>query len=124
MNIRIIDDNHSFLETTSIILETNGYQTFLASSGSEAIHLLQKQSLDIALIDVNLPDYEGFDLLQDLKIIDPQIGTVIITGYSSLDVAINSINICADGYLSKPIDVEELLDVLKKISITRNNLQL
>lgn len=124
MNILIIDDNPSFLESTSQILEQNGYTPFSVLSGSDAIKILQKQSLDIALIDVNLPDYEGFDLLQDLKIIDPQLGTVIITGYSSLDVAISSINIGADGYLSKPIDVEELLDVLKKIGISRNNLQL
>lgn len=124
MNILIIDDNPAFLETTSEILKQNGYEPFCVHTGYDAIHLIQKQSLDIALVDVNLPDYEGFDLLQDLRIIDPQLGTIIITGYSSLDVAINSINIGADGYLSKPIDVEELLDVLKKVSITRKNLQL
>lgn len=121
MNILVIDDEESFVETTKDILEESEYTVFCAYTGSEAIRVIKNQSIDVALVDINLPDYEGIALIQDMKIIDPLLGTIIVTGYSSMDIAINSINVGADGYLSKPVDIKELLGIVKRLGVEITN---
>lgn len=111
--ILIVDDDSDLQEILSEILNQEGYQTQIAKTGKEAIEKCHKMPFDIALIDIKLPDMDGTKLLDMMK----QFQTVIkimITGYPSLENAVQSLNLGADGYLVKPIKPQNLLNQIKE----------
>jgi DNA-binding response OmpR family regulator len=112
--ILIVDDEINLRETLQDILRREGYTAATAQTGKEAIELCQKETFDVVLIDVKLPDMEGTSLLETLKKIDPNLLQIIITGYPSLENAVQSINSGADGYLVKPFKPQKLLDQIKE----------
>ncbi len=122
MRVLIIDDNEGFTETTADILEEQGCEVFTALSGEAALKIVKNEPVDIALVDINLPDYSGTDLLLDMKIIQHDLMGIIITGYSSLEVAVESLNIGADSYLTKPIDVDVLRQSIEKAMLKKDTL--
>lgn len=111
--ILIVDDDTALLKAMSEILSQEGYITKMAQSGKEGIEKCQKEFFDFGLIDVKLPDIEGTKLLEILKNINPKMVKIIITGYPSLESAVNSLNFGAEGYLIKPFNPAELINLIK-----------
>ena len=91
------------------ILEEEGYTVDLARNGTEAIAKTQKTAYNIALIDIRLPDMEGVMLLTKMKDTVPKMRKIMITGYPSVQNAIEAVNRKADAYLIKPVDLDKLL---------------
>ena len=91
------------------ILEEEGYTVDLARNGTEAIAKTQKTAYNIALIDIRLPDIEGVMLLTKMKDTVPKMRKIMITGYPSVQNAIEAVNRKADAYLIKPVDLDKLL---------------
>ncbi len=112
--ILVVDDDASIRETLNEILTQEGYKTKTAQTGKEAIEACQKESFDVALIDIKLPDIEGTSLLDVLKKIDPTLTKIIITGYPSLENAVQSLNSGAAGYIVKPFKTLRLLEQIKE----------
>ncbi|MBD3206686.1 PAS domain S-box protein [Candidatus Bathyarchaeota archaeon] len=75
-----------------------------AFSGKEALRLLEEKDFDLALIDIRLPDISGIELLSKIKKKFPYVGCIIVTGFPSEESAIDSLNLDAEGYLTKPLD--------------------
>ena len=113
-SILIVDDNEGILETLSAILEEKGYDTDTAKNGREAIEKSKKNVYDLALLDIKLPDMEGTELLTKMKETKPKMVKVMITGYASLENAVEALNLGADGYITKPVDLENLLRVINE----------
>ncbi len=113
VKILIVDDDTALLKATSEILTKEGYITKEAQTGKEAIEKCQKEFFDFGLIDLKLPDIEGTKLLEILKNINPKMIKIIITGYPSLESAVNSLNFGAEEYLIKPFNPAELIDLIK-----------
>jgi sugar-specific transcriptional regulator TrmB/CheY-like chemotaxis protein len=112
--ILLVDDDDSILESLNEILTQEGYETKSAQTGKEAIEACQKDSFDVALIDIKLPDMVGTALLAILKKFNPMLGIIIVTGYPSLETAIESLNSGADGYIVKPFKPFKLLEQIKE----------
>jgi len=111
--ILIIDDEESIRKPVAAVLEAKGYLVDTAESGQEAIEKSKTRAYNLALIDIRLPDMEGTDLLTAIKN-TPDMIRIIVTGYPSLQNAIEAVNRGADGYVVKPFAVEVLLDLVNK----------
>lgn len=110
--ILVVDDDKAILMGFRAILEMAGYKTSAARNGKEAIDLAYEHFFHLALIDIKLPDMEGTELLKEFRNIAPEMKKVIITGYATLENAIESLNLDADGYLVKPVMPGRLLEVV------------
>lgn len=113
-SILIVDDDPQVRRVLSSILLEEGYLTETVESGKQAIRLSEKAYLDLALIDIELPDMKGTELLLRLKERQPKMVRIIITGFPSLENAMKAVNEGANGYVLKPVNVEELLKMIRK----------
>ncbi|MGD8565305.1 MAG: response regulator [Candidatus Bathyarchaeota archaeon] len=105
----IVDDDENIRKVLTAILEEEGYNVESASTGKKAIAKAQGTFYNLALIDIRLPDMEGIELLTGLPETTPRIRKLIITGYPTLQNAINAVNKGADAYIIKPFDVKKVL---------------
>ena len=112
--ILVIDDDESVRKVLSTALEMKGYVVDTAQKGEEAAEKTREQSYDLALIDIRLPDMEGTKLLAAMKETTPRMMKIIVTGYPSLQNAIEAVNKGADGYVVKPLDMEKLLKTIEE----------
>lgn len=90
-------------------LENKGYVVDVAENGKEAIEKSKTAFYNLALIDIRLPDMEGTELLTALKEITPEMIKIILTGYPTLQNAVEAVNRGANGYFMKPANMDELL---------------
>ena len=100
--ILIVDDDESICKTLSAILESEGYETTTATTAKEAIEKTKTQFFNVALLDIKLPDMEGTKLLARLQETTPETIKIMITGYPSVQNAVESLNHGANSYTMKP----------------------
>jgi len=112
--ILIIDDDQDFAASLKLILESENYQPLLAHSEEEALESIGKNVVDLALIDIRLGQDNGIDLLVKLKKIQPDILCVMITGFGTMETAIQALKYGAYDYLRKPINPGELIASLNR----------
>jgi len=111
--ILVVDDDENIRNTLKPVLEDEGYVVDLAKDGYEAIAMTEQALYNIALIDIRLPDMEGVELLTRMRDTVPKMRKIMITGYPSVQNAIEAVNRKADAYLVKPVDVEKLLKTIR-----------
>jgi len=111
--ILVIDDDEGIRRTLAAILEEEGYLVETVESGKEAIARTNKSFYNVALIDIRLLDMEGTELLTKIKPTVPRMRKIIITGYPTVQNAIEAVNRNADAYLLKPFDIGKVLFVIK-----------
>jgi DNA-binding NtrC family response regulator len=121
INTLIVDDDQEVRNTLASILENESYLVETAENGKKAIRLCEKTPFDVALIDIELPDIKGTELLRILKEKQPKMVRIIITGHPTVENAAKSVNEKADGYVMKPFDVPELLGMIKKLFEEKTN---
>jgi DNA-binding response OmpR family regulator len=92
-----------------LTLQAQGYQVTEAADGQTALGLIETQYFDLALIDLRLTDLDGLDIVRHLRQVAPKTGVIILTGYATLDSAIEALRQGAHDYLTKPFDTTELL---------------
>lgn len=109
IGILMIDDDPNLRKTLSDILRAKGYETHTAKDGAEGLALLKQHAVNLALIDLRLPDISGIEVLGRVKADYPSMEAIILTGNATLDSAIEATNRGAFSYLQKPYDVDQLL---------------
>ncbi|MGA2915243.1 MAG: sigma-54 dependent transcriptional regulator [Sedimentisphaerales bacterium] len=107
-SILIVDDDRIILDSLCEFLKLEGYNTVGAESYKQAAKHIQRQNFSLVITDVNLPDGSGFELLNFLKKNHPQTVVIIITGYGTIESAVEAIKMGAYDYLTKPIVDDEL----------------
>ncbi|MGA2884528.1 MAG: response regulator [Halobacteriota archaeon] len=112
LTILVVDDDREILTGFMHILSEHGYNVETAETGHEAIEKCKSGSHELALLDINLPDMDGTQLLEQLREIDPKMRTIMVTGDASLDGALRSLILQANAYVLKPVDPDELLKVV------------
>jgi len=112
--ILVVDDDESIRKILSTILEEEGYVVDTAENGKEGIDKTTEKFYNLALIDVRLPDIEGVVLLAKLKETVPRMRKIIITGFPSIQNAIQAVNNNADGYVLKPFEIDKILEIIKQ----------
>ena len=99
--ILIIDDEAFIRENIERILGDDGYRVLGAASGAEARDLMAQHDIDLALLDLNLGTEQGSDVLRSLKELDPELLVIIITGYGSVESAVESLRQGAYHYIDR-----------------------
>jgi DNA-binding NtrC family response regulator len=113
IRILIIDDDENIRKVLTTILEDEGYDIESVDTAKKAIERTRRKFYNLALIDIRLPDMEGIELLTKMKNTTPKIRKIIITGYPTLQNAVEAVNRGADAYIMKPFDMEKVLEEIK-----------
>lgn len=114
VRILVVDDDPGFRQVVEAILRKNHYQVTTVGTAAEAITLARARFYHVAILDISLPDTAGTEVLTELLEIHPDLIAIMLTGYSSLQSAIQSLNRGAFAYLEKPLEPERLLSVINQ----------
>ena len=112
--ILVVDDDRSVRKVLTAILEDEGYRVESVSTAKKAIERTRRKVYNLALIDIRLPDMEGIELLTKMKDTTPKMRKRIITGYPTLQNAVEAVNRGADAYILKPFDMENVLKTIEE----------
>jgi DNA-binding NtrC family response regulator len=127
-SILIIDDEQEIRESLEQLLRLEGYQADSASTADEGLKRIEGGVFDLVLLDINLPDHNGLDLLKSIKRDSPEVGVIMITAYDSSQMAFQASKEGAESYVTKPWDNDKLLlevrNLLDKSRLQAENLQL
>ncbi|HEY0787189.1 MAG TPA: sigma-54 dependent transcriptional regulator, partial [Thermoanaerobaculia bacterium] len=114
MKILIIDDEEVLREVLETVLRREGFDVLTAASGEEGLSFLDREEIDLIILDMMLPGMSGAEALRVIKETDPDIPVVIITAYSSIDGAIDAMKRGAFHYIPKPFKNEEVVLTVTK----------
>lgn len=111
--ILVVDDEVSIRELCTELLEDEGYSVTQAVDGEDALRKMDLELFDLFLLDMAMPKMNGYELMHEIKLKQPLAVVVILTGFSSVEGAVEATQAGAFQYLSKPINADELFDVVK-----------
>jgi len=113
-SVLIVDDDRTILESLKEIFLMKGFEVETAETGREAIEKSKRRFFNLMLLDIKLPDMEGTKLLQEVEDTVPKMVKIMVTGYPTLENAVEALNLGADAYLMKPIDPQKMLQVVEE----------
>ena len=121
IKILIVDDEEGVRISLKKVLQRDGYEIFLAENGMEAIDFVRNHinEIDAVISDFKMPGLDGLETLTEIGKINPEIIRIILTGYATLDRAIDSVNSDIDGFLTKPFDNNEIRLKIKEFHIKK-----
>ena len=111
--ILVIDDEESIRTTFSLILGDEGYIVDTAENGKDALEKASSNFYNVIVSDIRLPDIEGVKLLSLIKETTPKTRKLIMTGYPTVQNAVESVNTGVDAYLLKPLEMDDVLKQIK-----------
>ncbi len=114
MRILIVDDEEVLRDVLDAVLRREGYDTVMASSGEQALSLLDTETIDLVIADVMLPGISGLDAMRSIRISNPEIPVIVITAFSSIDGAIQAMKHGAFHYIAKPFKNDEVVLTVRK----------
>lgn len=110
----VVDDDEGVRAIVEEALRQSGYETVVAGSGREATELLREHEVTAAVVDLVLPDSSGLEVLKEVRASNPEAVMIVMTGYASLDSAMEAVKLGAYDYLRKPFSMTALLNVLER----------
>ena len=113
--ILVVDDESSHRMMLKAHLNEEGFEVIEASDGKEAVDLVSLHFYDLILMDIRMSVMDGMEALQQIKKISPVIPVIMMTAFGSIDSAVEALKAGADDYLTKPLDMDELLLKVKKV---------
>ncbi|HKP59577.1 MAG TPA: response regulator [Polyangiales bacterium] len=124
----VVDDDDGSRRTLTLVLENKGFDVRAADSATQALRLMDAGCADLALVDVRLPDGLGTEVIPLLQRFAPDLVVIMMTAYANVDDAITAMNNGASGYLTKPLNLDEVIAVvresLSKQRLARENTRL
>ena len=116
--ILIVDDEPDTLELVKLVLESAGFITQLAASGKDALRQFPDAKPDLVLLDIMMPDLDGWDVFRKMKEMDPDIRIAILTAKAqNIDKLLGLYVLKADDYITKPFGKNELIDKVRKLTL-------
>jgi two-component system response regulator AtoC len=106
--ILIIDDDSSIRETIDLYLTEEGHDVYTAINGTDGLNKFVETSPDVVILDIRLPDIDGFTVLEDLQEEDEDVKVIMITAHHDMDTTINAMKAGAFDYIRKPLNIDEL----------------
>ncbi len=126
--ILVIDDEINIIKTLSSILQDEEHIVYSGRTGEEAMELLKTNDVDLAILDVWLPDVDGIDLLERIKNLNREIAVIMISGHGSIDIAVKSTRLGAYDFIQKPLAMERVItsvnNALEHMRLKRENIKL
>jgi DNA-binding NtrC family response regulator len=111
--VLIADDEERFRNTMCKLLTLKGLTACAVGSGPEAIDEIKRNSYDVLILDVRMPEMNGVQVLAEVKKIDPELAVIIMTGYASVDTAKDIMSLGAYDYMLKPYSTDELMEKIE-----------
>jgi len=118
--ILVVDDEDIIRESLSFILKKEKYEVEEATNGKIAFEMLKESSYDLVITDLEMPEMKGIELLDELRKMNLQTNTIVITAYGSMETAIAALRSGASDYILKPVEFDELLIKVKKLFEVRD----
>jgi DNA-binding NtrC family response regulator len=115
LNLLIVDDERAIRDGCREIAQTIGFSTFIADNAEHAYHVLETTGVDVALVDLRLPGTGGLEVLREIKRRRPETVVVVITGYATVQSAVQAMKNGAYDYVTKPFNLEELRLLLERV---------
>lgn len=115
VKILIVEDNNKLRKLIDVYLTHNGYKTYNATDGLEALDVINNNMIDLVICDIMMPNMDGFELVEELREIYTNLPILIVTAKESKEDKILGFKLGIDDYMVKPIDLEELLMRVKAL---------
>jgi signal transduction histidine kinase len=126
--ILVVEDDAGSRLTLCGILEDAGYEVTGVEKGTEALEVIKDGNFNVIITDIKLPDVGGMSVLELAKEINPDVAVVIMTGYASVEIAVNAVNEGAYAYFVKPVNMDEMktaiVNALRQQRLSRENKRL
>jgi DNA-binding NtrC family response regulator len=113
--ILVVDDEEALRTVLSAELEGEGYQVSTAADGDEAIKIIGAEQFHLVLLDIKMPNVDGFEVLKYVKQHQPTTKVIMLTGFADLKNAIESKKLGAEDFVSKPYDLVDLLTTVERV---------
>ena len=114
--ILVVDDEPAQRELISGFLKKQAFDVVVAESGAKALELFRQETIDLILTDQKMPNMSGLDLLQAVRAINPENPVILMTAFGSIEAAVSAIRGGATDYLTKPLNLDELLYRIRQVS--------
>lgn len=114
-SILIIDDDVNLCSVLKEELTEVGYDVESFNNGFNAFDFIEKNPVDLMLLDLKMPEHDGFDILKELEKRNHRLKVIVLTGYADVKSAIDSAKMGASDFISKPYDFDELLITIRKV---------
>ena len=111
--ILLVDDEVVFTDNMSKLLDNRGYHVKAVNNGESAISALEKEDFDVVVLDLKMPGMDGITTLKELKKLGLFTETLILTGHGSIDTALKAVRLGAYDYLTKPCEIDELVEKIE-----------
>ena len=108
----VVDDNQAVGQLMKRRLEMEGYEVFVETSGDHVLDLLKSKSIRVVLLDLELGQQSGLDILRQIKRLDPEMPVIMVTGHYEENAGREAIESGALDYITKPVDFQYLLNIL------------
>ena len=118
-SILLIDDEQAQLKSLQSFLSRRGFTVFTANSGPEGLEIAKREPLDLVFTDFRMPDWSGLTVVEKVKELNPELDIVIMTAFGNIDDAVKIMKAGAYDYLAKPIDLDELENLIKRVQERR-----
>lgn len=109
IKVLIVEDNHNLRKMIDIYLKQNNFETHVSCNGVEALDILEKNHIDLIICDIMMPKMDGFELTKEIRSVYPNLPIIIVTAKGAKEDKIKGFKLGIDDYMTKPIDLEELL---------------
>ncbi|WJN47448.1 response regulator [Priestia aryabhattai] len=119
--ILIVDDQYGIRILLTEVLQKEGYTTFQAANGFQAIDITKEQAPDLVLLDMKIPGMDGIEILKRLKQHDETIKVIIMTAYGELDMIQEAKDLGALTHFAKPFDIDEIRKVVRQYIPVKSN---
>lgn len=127
-SVLVIDDEKEICESIKMILEYEDYEVDYSTEAIKGVEKLTSGAFDVALLDIQMPDMNGFEVLNKLKELNLDINVIVISAFSSLENAVKATKLGAFDFLEKPIDRDKLLlsirNALSQVKLVKENKEL
>ena len=118
-NILLVDDEEDFVEMLALRLEEAGEKVFKAYDGQQCLDLLDREAIDVVILDIKMPGMDGIQALKTIKGRHPLVEVILLTGHGTTESAIKGMKLGAYDYLLKPADFDNLTEKLAGASKKR-----
>lgn len=112
--ILIVDDQFGIRILLNEVFNKEGYRTFQAANGVQALDIVKNESPDLVLLDMKIPGMDGIEILKRMKVIDEDIRVIIMTAYGELDLIQEAKDLGALTHFAKPFDIDDIRSAVRK----------
>jgi DNA-binding response OmpR family regulator len=119
-HILIVEDERLLHKAMAITLRREGYEVEGAMSGADAWEILNLSSIDLLILDIGLPDYDGLDLLSEIRLIYPALQAIVMTAFDGPGIERRAIDLGATAFLTKPVALQLLKETVRIVQEKRD----